>query len=281
MLYAKRRMVLFKEDRLILVREFGILPDAADLFLTACPVGCGQCAFNTTQPEPFDSKLSYYLDDQRPSDQLPAIVEQHHQEAVGQLLSEVDSTNRLGAYLHPLMLTDLFLFLRWDVTFDKEGRDNLGPAPVTRVGWAADSELGRIEIFSMRFTAPPVWVRDEVFWSVLMDLRRTRNLGDKPAVLLNNRPMQLVRDGYTYTSIGWLVIESKVMPLLVSHHGYSLSTLLIELVTFHPVGSSTLEDANNVALSVFWGLLRSTSNPPLPESPTFRSLPNGWMVPAT
>lgn len=281
MLYAKRRMVFFKEDRLILINEFGLLPDAADLFLTACPVGCGQCFIDPRNPSPFERGLSYYGDVQIPSDRLLQIVDQQRQEALGQLLSNVDSTKRLGEYLHPNMLVNLFLFLRWDAALDTDGQDNLGAVPATRVAWVADSELGKIEIFSLRFTPAPVWARDEVFWSVLMELRRTRDLTDKPVVLLNNRPMQLIRGGQTYTSIGWMVVESKAMPLLVSHHGHSLGNLLIDLVTFDAASSVALTDENNVALSVFWNLLRTTSNGPLPSSPSFRSMPDGWMINAT
>lgn len=279
MLYARRRMVLFRQDRLILITEFGILPDAADIFLTACPVGCGQCVFKTTNFDPFDPRLSYYGDDQLPSERMPLIIEQQYEDALGQQLMTVDSTQRLGDYLHPSMLVSLFQFLRWDVTFDTDSQDNLGAVPATHIGWASDTELGSIDLFSLRFTAPPVWSRDEVFWSVLRMLRSTCDLRSKPVVLLNNRPMQLMRGGHTYTSFGWLVIESRVMPLLVNQQGHSLSSLLIELVTFNPMSSVVLEDEANGALSVFWSLLRATTDLDLPPSPSFRCLPDGWMVP--
>lgn len=281
MLYARRRMVLFREDRLVLINEFGILPDAADVFLTACPVGCGQCVYKTSHFDPFDPKLTYYGDDQLPSDRVPLIIEHQYQEALGQQLAMVDSTQRLGEYLPPSMLINLFEFLQWDVTFDIDGQDNLGAVPATHIGWANDNELGSIDVFCLRFTAPPVWARDEVFWSVLRMLRRTCDLHDKPVVLLSNQPMQLVRGGNTFTSVGWLVIESKVMPLLVNQHGHSLSTLLIELATFDPASSRMLADGNNTALSVFWSLLQATSEASLPSAPSFRSLPDGWMVPST
>lgn len=278
-LFAQRRMVLFREDRLILVNEFGILPDAADVFLTACPVGCGQCWFSASSLDPFESGLSFYGDDQRPSERLPLIIEQQYQDALGQSLSHVDSTSRLGEYLHPMLLANLFQFLHWDVSFDVDGQNDLGPVPATSVGWIADNELGDVEVYALRFTAPPVWARDEVFWAVLHELTRTCDLANKPVVLLNNLPMQLVRGGHTYTSIGWLVIESKVMPLLISDHGHPLNTLLIELVTFHPETSASLADEGNVALSLVWSWLSTTSAGNVPSSPSFRALPDGWMLP--
>lgn len=280
MLYAKRRMVHFREDRLILAQEFGILPDAADQFLASCPVGCGQCVVDTAKRDYFQDELTYYQDDQAPSPRLSTVIEQQYQEAQGQLVSHLDTSNRLGQYLPPAMLINLFHFLRWEVAFDTEGNDALGPSiPATRVGWVADKELGKVEVFTQRFTAPPNWARDEVFWQVLLALKTTRDLSARPVVVLNNRPQQLCKEGHTYTSVGWLVIESKVMPLLVSHHGHSLSTLLVELVTFDPANSATLADEGNVALSVFWSLLGTSTDQTFPTSPSFRSLPDGWMVP--
>lgn len=279
--YAQRRMVLFKEDRLVLIRVFGILPDAADQFLTSCPVGCGRCVLDADRLG-FDDKLTYYLDDQKPSDHLPEVIEQQYQEALAQIITHVDATKRLGEHLHPTILIHLFHFLRWNVTFDPDGQDNLSPSvPATRVGWVADQDLGKIEVFSMRFTALPNWYRDEVFWSLLGELKRTRDLRNQPVIALNNRPAQLIRDGHTYTSIGWLIIDSKVMPLMVSHHGHSVSSLLVEMVTFNPATSASVADAGNVALSVFWSLLRETSSEALPPSPSFRSMPDNWMIPAT
>lgn len=281
MLYAKRRMVHFREDRLILAQEFRILPDAADHFLTSCPVGCGQCVVDTARRDYYDDHLTYYRDDQSPSSNLFVAIEQQYQEALAQLVSNVDSTNRLGQYLPPEMLVNLFHFLRWEVTFDVEGNDALGASiPATRVGWITDKELGKVEVFTQRFTAPSNWSRDEVFWQVLRALNSTRDLSAKPVVVLNKLPLQLVRAGHTYTSVGWLIIESKAMPLLVNHQGHSLSTLLIELVTFDPATSVLVADESNVALSVFWSLLRASEHN-TPTSPTFRSLPDGWMIPTT
>lgn len=279
--YAKRRMVQFKEDRLILVLEFGILPDAANQFLTSCPVGCGQFVVDEKKLYYYDDRLSYYPDDQTPSPHVGGVIDQQYQEALNQLVSNVDTSNRLGMYLHPSMLVHLFHFLKWEVTFDTDGRDSLGPSvPATRVGWVVDSELGKIEVFTQRFTAPPNWARDEVFWQVLRAIKSTRDLASKPVVILNNQPMQLFRGGHTFTSVGWLVIESKVMPMLVNHQGHPLSSLLVELVTFDPTTTAMLADEGNVALSVFWSLLRA-SDKSIPQAPTFHVLPDGWMIPAT
>lgn len=277
--YAQRRMVWFREDRLILTREFRILPDAADLFLTACPVGCGRCVLESSRMD-FDASLTYYPDDQEPSSRINEVIEQQYQEARGQLISQVDFTQRLGEYPHPKMLINLFHFLRWDVTLDPDSSADLDPSlPAIRVGIATDPELGAVEVFSMRLTALPHWYRDEVFWAVLRELKTTRDLRNQPVVVLNNRPIQLLRDGHTYTSIGWMITDSKVMPLLVSHHGHSLTSLLVELVTFNPQTSTVLADDRNVALSVFWTLLRETTAQEIPQTPRFRSMPDNWMIP--
>jgi hypothetical protein len=278
-LYSKRRMVLFKEDRLTLIRDFRILPDAADQFLTSCPVGCQDCLFDGIKDTYYDEALCYYRDDQLPSDAVEAIVEQQHQLAIGQRLSTVDSTDRLGEYLPPQMIFDLFNFLRLPFTADLTGEDRIdASAPLTRVGWVADSELGRLECFALAFTAPPNWCRDEVFYSALAQVSLTRNLDDRPVILLNNLPQQLVRTGNIYTSFGWVVTAAKVFPFLVSHRGVPVADLLVELATFDAAKSSSIADSSNVALSVFWSLLRQHSRMQLPETPEFLYLPDNWMV---
>lgn len=278
-LYAKRRMVRFKEDRLTLIRCFRILPDAADQFLTSCPVGCQDCLFDGVKDAYYDEALCYYSDDQQPSDGVEAIVEQQRQLAVGQRLSTVDSTDRLGEYLPPQMIFDLFNFLRLPFTADLSGGDGIDASvPVTRVGWVTDRELGRLECFALAFTAPPNWCRDEVFYSALAQVSLTRNLDDRPVILLNNLPQQLVRAGHIYTSYGWVVSATKVFPFLVSHHAVPIADLLVELVTFDAAKSSSIADDNCVALGVFWSLLRRYSTQPLDEVPTFCSMPDNWMV---
>ncbi|HEJ4407967.1 TPA: hypothetical protein SL557_000246 [Pseudomonas aeruginosa] len=278
-LYSKRRMVRFKEDRMTLIRDFRILPDAADQFLTSCPVGCQDCLFDGIKDTYYDEALCYYLDDQLPSADIEAIVEQQRHLAVGQRLSTVDSTDRLGEYLHPQMVFDLFNFLRLPFTADLDGNDRIdASAPVTRVGWVADRELGRLECFALAFTAPPNWCRDEVFYSALAQVSLTRNLDDRPVILLNNLPQQLVRAGHIYTSYGWVVSATKVFPFLVSHRAVPIADLLVELATFDAVNSSNIADDNCVALGVFWSLLRQHSSMPVDEVPVFCSLPDNWMV---
>lgn len=278
-LYSNRRMTRFKEDRLTLIRNFRILPDAADHFLANCPVGCRDCLFDGIKDHYYDEALCYYRDDQSPSSALEAIVEQQYQTAAGQSLRLVDGTARLGEYLPPQMITDLFNFMRLAFEPDFIGEDGIDPAvPAVRVGWAGDAELGRVECFAMAFTAPPNWCRDEVFFSVLAQVSMTRNLDNRPVLLLNNLPQQLVSGGNTYTSYGWVVSSSKVFPLLVTHRHVSLADLLVELATFNASSSTAIADDKGVALHVFWDLLRQHSPTPLPESPAFSSMPDNWMV---
>lgn len=278
-LYSKRRMVRFKEDRLTLIRDFRILPDAADQFLTSCPVGCQDCLFDGIKDTYYDEALCYYRDDQLPSDAVETIVEQQHQLAIGQRLSTVDRTDRLGEYLPPQMIFDLFNFLRLPFTADLTGEDRIdASAPVTRVGWVADRELGRLECFALAFTAPPNWCRDEVFYSALAQVSRTRDLNECPMILLNNLPQQLVRAGNTYTSYGWIFSGANVFPFLVSHSALPIADLLVELATFDAGSSSNISDSHSVALDVYWNLLRQHSKVPVPEAPAFITMPDNWMV---
>lgn len=278
-LYAKRRMVRFKEDRLTLIRDFRILPDAADQFLTSCPVGSQDCLFDGIKDNYYDEALCYYMDDQQPSDRVEAVVEQQQQLAVGMRLSTVDSTHRLGEYLPPQMVIDLFNFLRLPFTADLSGEDGIDAfAPITRLGWVTDCELGRVECFALAFTAPPNWCRDEVFYAALAQVSHTRDLNDRPVILFNNLPQQLVRAGHTYTSYGWVVSGAKVFPFLVSHRAVPIADLLMELATFDAVLSASIEDSDCVAFNVFWSLLRQHSHQPITETPEFCTLPDNWMV---
>ena len=97
-------------------------------------------------------------------------------------------------------------------------------------------------------------------------------------ILLNKLPQQLVRAGSVYTSFGWVVTAVKVFPFLVSHRGVPIADLLVELATFDAAKSSSIADSSNVALSVFWSLLRQHSRMQLPETPEFLCLPDNWMV---
>ncbi len=278
-LYSNRRMVRFKEDRLTLIRDFRILPDAADHFLANCPVGCRDCLFDGIKDHYYDEALCYYRDDQSPSAKTEAIVEQQYQTAAGQSLRMVDGTTRLGEYLPPQMVFDLFNFLRLPFTPDFIGEDGIDPVvPAARIGWVDDAELGRLECFAMAFTAPPNWCRDEVFFSVLAQMSMSRNLDNRPVLLLNNLPQQLVSAGHIYTSYGWIVSAAKVFPFLVSHRHVTVADLLVELATFNAGTSGAIADDNCVALRVYWDLLRHNSPLPLPESPAFCSMPDNWMV---
>lgn len=277
--FAQRRMVRFTEDRLILIREYRILPDAADLFLSLCPVGSRECMFDGEKKAYFDAELCYYRDDQEPSAQIEAVLEEQRQQALGQRLETVDSTKRLGHYPHPVVIFNLFNFLGWNYRPDLSGCQKIDPhASVARVGWITDADLGSVECFALRFTAHPAWGRDEVFWNVLAELKRTRNLDSRPVLILNNLPQQLVKDGSTFTSVGWVVMEAKIVPWFVTHKRVALADTLVELMTFDSATSINCADAENIALSVFWGLLRETAALPLPEYPRYKSLPDNWMI---
>lgn len=277
--YARRRMLRFREDRLILILEYRILPDAADLFLSLCPVGSRECMFDGEKKAYFDPKLCYYLDDQEPSSHIEAVLEEQRRHALGQRLETVDSTKRLGHYPHPAVIFNLFHFLGWNYRPDLSGCPKIDPhASMARVGWIADADLGSVECFALRFTAHPAWGRDEVFWNVLAELKQTRNLDSSPVLILNNLPQQLVTGDSTYTSVGWIVMEAKIVPWFVTHKRAPLADALVDLMTFDSVNSTNLADVENVALGVFWSLLRETAQTPLPARPRFKSMPDNWMI---
>lgn len=277
--YAQRRMRHFLEDRGVLVWAYRMLPDAADLFLTLCPVGASSCLVDGVKTTYFNPALSFYDDASEPSDRLDVILGQQRREALGQCLKTVDSTTRLGHYAHPVVLFNLFRLLGWDFTPDMEGCGRLNPeVPIARMGWIKDEALGQVEAFVLRFTAPPAWGRDEVFLSVLSEVQKTRSLNDQPVLIMNNRPHQLVVEGAAFTSIGWLLMGEKVVPWFVSPARKSLSSTVIDLMTFSPSGNSEFVDEDGVVLSIVWGLLRETSPIPLPARPTFKAMPDRWMV---
>lgn len=277
--FAQRRMQRFLEDRGVLVWAYRMLPDVADLFLTLCPVGAQTCQVNGVKDAYFDADQCFYDDASEPSDHLDVILGQQRREALGQCLKTVDSTTRLGHYAHPAVLFNLFRMLGWDFSPDMNGCERLNPqVPIARMGWINDEALGQVEAFVLRFTAPPAWGRDEVFLSVLIEVRKTRSSNDQPVLIMNNRPHQLVIDGAAFTSVGWLVIGEKIVPWFVSPACISLSSTVIDLMTFNPSINSEYVDEHNVMLSLVWGLLRETSPTHLPARPAFKSLPDHWMV---
>lgn len=279
-LFSARRMVGFEADRLTLIHDCRILPDAADLFLTACPVGANGFFFEAKMCPQWDESLCYYRDDQEPSPSVTTIVASQRELALSQTKAHAQHTLRLGEYHHPLLAHGFFQFLELDFKPDAEGIDGIDPGiPLTRLGWVEDADLGSVECFSIPFTACPYWRRDEVFYSVLTELTRTRQLRKKPVVLLGKHPLQLVHAGQTYTSVGHVLFEASIEHLFVTPHGLSLADLIVETVTFNPATSTRLVDTGNLALSAYWSLLRQSEPNSLPEQPKFRSMPDNWMIP--
>lgn len=279
--FANRRLLMFAEDRLTLIQEFRILPDAADLFLTACPVGCSDCYIEGVRDSYYDQSLCYYADNQVPSTSIKALIDHQYKLAKGQTLEGALPTGRIGEYLPPRMIRSLFDFLRWDFRPDFEGRDQIDAGVyVTRIGWVDDNELGSVECFAMPITACPVWSRDEVFWLTLKQLLTTRDLNILPALILNNRPQQLVKGSRVFTSYGYILMRSKVVPLYVTGSGLSLADTVVEGITFNAETSDSLLDLEHAALSTFWGELKLTSKHEVPDQPSFRAMPDNWMLPA-
>jgi hypothetical protein len=276
--FASRRLSSFVEDRLVLIKEFGILPDAADLFLTACPVGCSDC-FIESSNDGYDQSLCYYSDDQAPSANVEEFIEHQYASAKGQTLEGAALTGRIGEYLPPRLLAPLFKFLSWDFSPDVDGNDRIDTgAYITRIGWVEDYELGSVECFSLPITAGPIWSRDEVFCQTLKQLLQTRDLDQRPVMVFNNRPQQLVKLDRVFTSLGFVVMRSKIVPLFVTGSRLSLADTVVEAATFNPLASDIMLDPQNEALSTIWTLLKLTSQHPVPERPVFKSLPNNWMV---
>lgn len=270
-LFAEGRLVSFSEDRMILVREFRILPDAADLFLTYCPVGCSDCY--VTSGEVFDQSLCYYADDKSPSATVAEMIEDHRQTALGQALSTAASTQRFGQFHHPDLIKNLLGFLKFEFIPDTEGDDGLIPnAPLVRAGWIKDSELGNVECFSLPFTVMNAWCRDEVFSAVISQLQNSRDMDEAPIVLLNKLPQQLVVGTNTYTSLGWVLMGGRKYPFFLNTRGLQLADLLVEYVTFDAGRSEILADDESHILGIYWHLLGLTES--IPEQPKLRVMPS-------
>jgi hypothetical protein len=277
--FAHRRLEMFAEDRHVLVKHFRILPDAADLFLTACPVGCAGIYVSSSR-EGFDQSLCYYTDDQSPSDGIDAIIKQQYAHACGLILSDAATMGRVTQYLSASLLAPLFQFLGWEFKVDLDGRDEIDAgALVTRFGWVTDHELGDVECFSMPVTVDPVWCRDEVFWGVLKALLDTRDLAQRPVLVFNNRPQQLVKNGSAFTSFGFIVMRSKIVPLFLTSSGISLADTVVEAVTFAPHSASSLIDTESQTLRVIWSLLGEMDQEAAVRRMAFKMLPDNWMVP--
>ncbi|MCF5381924.1 hypothetical protein GIW05_00105 [Pseudomonas syringae] len=278
-LYAQRRLYRFKEDRFVLAMEFRILPDAADLFLKLCPVGCGAAFVESVISPIFDPALCYYPDDQTPSTALAGTLEQQYQQALGETFAGAGMTNRIGDYLPVRLIGPLFEFLGLEFKPDPIGDDGIQKNVLaTRIGWVNDSDLGAVECFAMPVTVHPQWRRDELFWSVLKELNQTRDLETRPTVVLNNKPHQLIKGDRVFTSIGFLVMHAKVVPFFVTSARLSFADTVIEAVTFNADTTDLFLDHGHAALAAFWGLLQQNTQPTLADSPAFHSLPDNWMV---
>lgn len=279
-LYAGRRLESFVEDRRVLIDEFRILPDAADLFLTHCPVGVRHCHLDGHKAEYFDDSLCYYRDDQEPSAQVDEVIRQQYQAAKGHTMSGLAGSGRLGNFMHPRMVKSLLHFLKWDFKPDFDGDPYLDDNPLmTRLGWIEDKDLGLINCFSMPFTVLSSWRRDEPFLAILAMLHKAIDLSDKTALLLNQRPIQFVKAGRSYTAIGYLTMLPRVVPFFVTQDGNSFADLLVENTCFQPDTSDRLLDTDNAAFRTVWSLLQQTEALPLPDNPPYKVMPDNWMLP--
>lgn len=278
-LYAKRRLFKFVDDRLVLAMEFRILPDAADLFLKLCPVGCGAAFVESVVSQIFDPALCYYPDDLNPSTALASTLELQYRQALGETFAGAGTTNRIGDYLPVGSIVPLFEFLGLEFEPDQLGDDGIHETVITtRIGWINDSDLGAVECFAMPVTVHPQWRRDELFWSVINELNQTRDLEKRPTVVLNTKPHQLIKGDRVFTSIGFLVMHSKVVPFFVTPSRLSLADTVVEAVTFNADTTDLFLDHGHAALAAFWGLLQQNTRPTLGASPAFHALPDNWMV---
>lgn len=279
-LYAERRLHDFEADRLTLIHELGILPDAADHFLTACPVGATDFVYQSRLLPLLDDSLCYYADEQTPSSNLPAIIKSQYEEALSQNIKHPASEARIGEFHHPAIIYGLCGFLGLNFATDMTGNDGLDHSvPASRIGWINDPELGGVECVSLPFTVYPNWGRDELFRNVCGALFHTRKLRDKPVLILNKLPLQLVQAGHAFTSLGYLLFEGRIDPFFVTPHKLSLADLIVESTMFNPATSTRLVDTDNRALNTYWTLLTDHDDSRLPASPRFRKSPDNWMLP--
>lgn len=278
-LYAQRRMQRFKEDRLVLIHDFRILPDAANQFLTQHPVGSSRPVRIDKRWHLVNETKCFYEEHSRPGQSIDAIVDSQYEEALAQQWIRISDSGRLNGYLPGQVIAGLSKSLGFEFTPDHDGNDALpASVPATRAGWIRDSELGEVECVALGFTGHPDWCRDEVFYSVLMALRRSRDVNDRPIVLWNNRAHQLVHRGKVYTSFGWIVIGRNVIPFLTGRRGLSFADVLVETVTFNRDDSYLLIDNCSELFRSHWGAVHQQWGDQVPESPVLLAMPDDWMV---
>lgn len=282
-LFAERRMEWFCEDRLLLIQQYRIKPDAADLFLTHCPVGCSRCYCTADEGFPFDESFCYYADDERPSKFVREIIMQQHQQALGCRYARMHEAGRLsGDYLPPRMYAALFKELGWEFRHDLD--DDLEikrEIPLTRLGWLLDPELGEIECFNIPAHFHPLVLRDELQATVLQELSTTRDLFNTPVLVLFNRPVQLQRQGVDFTSIGCFATGQEFKSCYVPPERKSLADVFVESTCFTPTASRELADHGGAMFSTYWSLLLAATDSFTPQPVRYLRRPDGWALPLT
>jgi hypothetical protein len=278
-LYARRRLIRFKEDRRVLIHECRILPDAANHFLTFRPVGEKESVLEPISVSPYVEELCFYPDDVLPSENLEAVLDQQEQQAKGMVIDRPECVQRFTTFHHPLVAVGLFKFLSWEFRSDIVGDDGIEPiVPLARLGWVNDIELGEVEVFSLNFTVYPLRERDEAFVFIAKALYKTRNLHDKPVMILNKKPFQLKGPEHTYTSYGWVISGQHVYPLFVPAWGTPFSEVLVQLATFRFNTSEPIADNQSIACRRLWDLLCTHDTDKIPANPHFYRMPDNWCV---
>ncbi len=270
----------FKRDREVLIHRCGIRPDAANLFLHYCPVGSVRPRLPTGWGEGgrFDETMCYYAEGEEPSQNLGSILEHQLEEARGLLIAEISNTRRLEAFLPPNMYPRFFQFLGWEFTPDLEANDPTEGQEVSiRLGWIEDFELGQVACYNLPTWIPPYWQRDELFRSMAAWVSDNCNT---PALIMGNRPTQLIAGSKVYTCVGYFVVEGLILPCIVPDKPTCLSDLLVAARFFNPSTSVELLDRHKEVFNRFWSLLKDSGEPTVPSKARYVMLPNSWAVPA-
>jgi hypothetical protein len=279
-LFAHGRLQHFESDRRVLIDQYRIKPDAADLFLYYCPVGSKSRCHKRTGVYGLDERFCYYADDEQPSPATSATLRAQYQAALGCTVSSMFRTGRLSEYLPPRMYRMLLDGLQWKFRPDLGDEDWGNTLPLTRYGWLEDPELGDVECFGVSTIIPPNFGRDELTSMVSSYFLATARLDSNPILVLNNRPTQYIKSGRTFTSIGMLFTGGVIAPCFVPVGPVKFTDVLVDCVGFQADLSPNLADDESTFFNIYWAMLAAT----LPQAQIgvvrYVQRPDGWVVPA-
>tara|TARA_R110002124_G_scaffold128157_22_gene288766 strand:+ start:7917 stop:9059 length:1143 start_codon:yes stop_codon:yes gene_type:complete len=279
-IFSVARLFYFEQDRMSLVSRLGISPQAANVFLTFCPVGAA----------PHMPKISLlngnlvsedelYLNEEPDFDVVSDQITDQFSDA--RSLANTDSCflARLRSYMPAEVRVRLFKKLGWDYIPHVLIVDDVFSAADLSSNFEGeinDPDIGRIRVESLPYFVHPMHERDVYFQALLT---RAMEMQCGPILFLNSWPTQFRYSEQLHTVIGYFFIDNALTPCFAPSTACSVADMLVAGALFDVSSSKIVCDQNNSFFESIWAWKKKASKEPEGYPVPYMGLGNGWLIP--